>query len=306
MCTVLKNKNCIGRNFDYEISYNEQSIVIPENTFENKYSIIGICTGLVENYPLLYDGMNSEGLVCCGLAFTGNAKYFEPKDGRLNIPAYDFVFQILSRYKSVEEVEYALFDEGEWINITNETFSDEMPNTDLHWFIADENRAIIVEQTEYEGLTWYNALTNVMTNNPPYRHQKLDYDNRRLKIGDSSLQNKVWYSRGRETDNLCGGYSSEERFCKASYLLEQLENAESPINTITETFHLLSSVEQVYGATPVENKFEYTIYSVVYDTYHHCMIYKTYDSLNYCWVDENVHLDSFRLNNKKELKRQNL
>ena len=85
MCTVLKNKHCIGRNFDYEESYKEEVIIVPKNTYYNKYSIIGICTGAVDDYPLLYDGANEHGLFCGGLAFEGNAKYRRYQDDKGNI-----------------------------------------------------------------------------------------------------------------------------------------------------------------------------------------------------------------------------
>ena len=93
--------------------------------------------------------------------------------------------------------------------------------------------------------------------------------------------NNEWLSRGRETDNLDGGYSSCERFARASYLLEQSEKAINDVshNLINETFHLLSSVEQVYGATPVGNKYEYTIYSAVYNLGTKSLWVKTYDKI---------------------------
>jgi choloylglycine hydrolase len=81
-----------------------------------------------------------------------------------------------------------------------------------------------------------------------------------------------------ETDNLKGGYTSEERFIRASYLKEKLESAsQDDFNLIAQSLHLLSSVEQIYGATPVDDKFEYTIYSVVYDMNELTAAIKTYN-----------------------------
>ena len=53
----------MGRNFDYEISYDEKLQIIERNGFNNKYKIMGMTTGLV-TYPLLYDGMNEKELCC--------------------------------------------------------------------------------------------------------------------------------------------------------------------------------------------------------------------------------------------------
>lgn len=276
MCSILKYKTNIGRNFDYEISYKEQMRIITPNEFDNQYGIIGICTGAVTDYPLLYDGMNESGLVCGGLAFTGNAKYYPYQKDKLNIPAFDFIFQVLGNNKTVKEVK-------EWlknVNIWCEPYSDEFPNTDLHWFVADENESIIIEQTT-EGLNFYDG--EVMTNNPPYPEQVLNYKSNKM-IGQihplmSTIREKEWFSRGRETDGLMGGYSSDDRFEKVSYLLKKLGECESPFSNVAETFHLLESVEQVYGATPVDDKYEYTIYSVVYDMRKKVMWIKTYAKL---------------------------
>lgn len=274
MCSILKHCGCVGRNFDYEMSYKEEIITVERGEFNNMYSIIGVCTGAVDDYPLLYDGMNECGLVCGGLAFEGNAKYRRYQDGMGNIPSFDFTFQVLANNKTVEEAREWLED----VNIWCEPFSDKFPNTDLHWFIADVDEAIIVEQTK-DGLRWYDAETNVMTNNPPYPLQLDYYKEEKEYIGVCAYKDRKWFTRGMDTDNLSGGYTSEERFIRASYLLNRLGECESPFDDVTETFHLLSSVEQVYGATPVGDKFEYTIYSVVYDMDNLTMWVKAYDKI---------------------------
>lgn len=276
MCTVLRNNHCIGRNFDYEESYEEEIVIVPKDKYHNTYSVMGICTGAVDDYPLLYDGINEHGLFCGGLAFEGNAKYRRYQDGMGNIPSFDFTFQVLANNKTVKEVRKWLED----VNIWCEPFSDEFPNTDLHWFIADVDEAIIIEQT-VDGLNVYDAETNVMTNNPPYPLQLDYYKEEKEYIGVCAYKDKEWFTRGMDTDNLSGGYTSEERFIRASYLLEQSEKAIKDIshNTINETFHLLSSVEQVYGATPVGDKYEYTIYSAVYNLGTKSLWVKTYDKI---------------------------
>ena len=274
MCTVLKYKHRIGRNFDYEISYKEEIITIPKEKFNNKYSIIGVCTGTVKEYPLLYDGLNEYGLVCCGLAFTNNAKYNTYQEDHKNIPAFDFTFYILGHFKTVKEVKKFLKN----VNIWCEPYSDEIQNTDLHWFIADKKESIIVEQT-IDGLEVYDG--EVLTNNPPYPLQIEEDIGNQYFIGDSctNKKGKEYFTRGTETEMLDGGYTSSERFTRVSYLKKQLEKTDDNFNPLNETFHLLQSVEQIYGATPVNNSFEYTIYSVVYDMENIRLWIKTYDKL---------------------------
>ena len=275
MCTILKYKSCVGRNFDYEISYKEELRHIRAKDFDLRYDIIGMCTGLVKDYPLLYDGMNQHGLCCGGLAFTGNAEYFDKVIGMNSIPAYDFTLRVLGNCKSVEEVKQAM----DVTIITNENYSDDLQNTDLHWFVADKKEAIVIESTK-DGLHWYDAETNVLTNNPPYEEQLDMYKFSSSMIGDvapSLTDDMEWWSRGRETDGLAGGYASDERFERVSFLKEKLENADNIFDDVNQTFHLLAAAEQVYGVTEVDDKFEYTIYSIVYNMNDKMVYLQNYD-----------------------------
>lgn len=278
MCSTFKFKQCVGRNFDYEQSYNEELRIIKSMEFYNDFEIIGMCTGLVKDYPLLYDGMNEKGLCVSALAFEGNAHYNEREDGKVNIPSFDFVFKILSSFEDVDDVKKFLVN----VNITNESFSSDFPNSDLHWFIADKTKSIIVEQTK-NGLKWYDG--EVMTNNPPYPLQNDWYDSYKNDIGDYPSEvydeDEEWYTRGLESYGLDGGYTSDERFVRLSYLKSKLEKYANEFNQVSQSFHLLYSVEQLYGITSVKDKFEYTIYSIVYDMDNKKVYVKFYNDLDY-------------------------
>lgn len=276
MCSIFKYKNCVGRNFDYEVSYQEELRIIESMEYGNDLKIIGMCTGFVQDYPLMYDGMNEYGLCCGALAFEGNAVYNDDEEEKINIPAFDFVFQILSSFKSVSDV-LSLIDD---FNITNKQYSEDFPNSDLHWFISDKNYSIVVEQTK-NGLKWFNG--NVMTNNPPYDLQEVNYKTIKCHIGETDFSNKIPYStRGLETFALSGDYTSMGRFERLSWLKEHLEEHkdlkvfESDALDIANSFHLLSSVEQIYAVTSVNDSFEYTIYSIVYDMKNLDVYYKFY------------------------------
>lgn len=80
MCTAsnyITDKHYFGRNFDYEISYNERVTVTPRNyefkfrkidDMKSHYAIIGIAAG-IDAYPLYYDACNEKGLAIAGLNF---------------------------------------------------------------------------------------------------------------------------------------------------------------------------------------------------------------------------------------------
>lgn len=282
MCTALKYKNIMGRNFDYEISYGEEFAVVPPYQYDNIYAVMGICTMYTDAngvYPLFYDGMNEHGLCMAGLAFEGNAHYADPNNfeewqGKKGMKVYDFIFKTLGRYNSVKEVESYL----ENIILIDKRISEKYPNSDMHWLVCDKDDCIIIEQTK-DGLNWYPAQTDVLTNNPPYPFQLANYNDEKDYIGCGTYPDKIWSTRGMETDNLKGGYTSEERFIRVSYLKEKLEKSNYNANDIAQTFHLLGSVEQIYGATPVNDGFEYTIYSIAYDMDNVCAYIKTYDNL---------------------------
>ena len=275
MCSTFKFQNIVGRNFDYDISYKEELKIINQDEFDNKYKIMGMGTGLVEDYPLLYDGMNEWGLCCSALAFEGNAIYNSFKFGNyINVPSFKVVFFILSEYASVKEL---INDLNIW-NISNEQYSDDFPNSDLHWFIADKERSIILEQTE-DGLNYYDG--EVMTNNPPYNIQERDYKVIKQYIGKNDLENsQIYKTRGLETIFLTGDYTSMGRFERLSWLKEKLENSNCNFDKVSQSFHLLSCVEQIYGATPIKEMFEYTIYSIIYDMNNLKCYVKRYDEIN--------------------------
>lgn len=289
MCSTFKFKNCVGRNFDYDVSYKEQIIQIPKYQYYNIYDIIGVASGITDEYPLMYDGMNEKGLVCTALAFNGNA-YYEPlnsindKKKSVAIRPYEFVFGILSRCDSVDEVKKLLNKSL----ISDESYSDELQNSDLHWFIADEKESIIVEQTK-NGLKIYDG--SVMTNNPPYNLQVELCDIFSQMIGDLPFKALFKYSsyetRGLETINLNGDYTSFGRFERLTYLKNNLEKNKNSFDEINQSFHLLGSVEQIYGSTPVDDGFEYTIYSVVYDMKDLVMYVKPYYTYTLVFRDMN-------------------
>ena len=272
MCSIFKYKNTVGRNFDYEITYKEEPRIINKKEHSNKYKIIGMCTGLIQDHPLFYDGMNEHGLVMGGLAFTGNAQYNNPQEEKYNIPSYNIILELLGNYKTVQEIKNILDN----INITNEAYNKQMPPSDLHWFIADKNESIIIEQTN-EGLKWYNG--SVMTNNPPYNMQKALCMYNNINVGLYLPVDKKCSSRGMDTFNLVGDYTSFGRYSRLNYLKNYLSESTNDFNPVSQSFHLCSSVEQVYGLTSVGDKYEYTIYSVVYDMDNLELYLKQYDNL---------------------------
>ena len=72
MCSILKFRNCMGRNFDYEVSLNEKPFKYDN---PNGYDMIGMVTGLVKDYPLFYDAMNVGSTISCPSACSKSSLY---------------------------------------------------------------------------------------------------------------------------------------------------------------------------------------------------------------------------------------
>lgn len=259
MCSTFKYKNVMGRNYDYEQSFKEEVIFIPRGEIicNSNYDILGIGSGLFKEYPMLYDGMNSEGLCCSGLAFTGNAEYYTFRNDTLNVPAYKVIPYILGHYHSVKDFKDTVnFD----FNITDTPFSKEVGNAELHWFLCDGEDALVIESTKC-GVNIYDNPLEAMTNNPPFNVARPVYTALTRNIGEYDLH---YGTRGKETFGIMGDYTSLSRLVRLIWLKKHLETYDMA-DPVTDGFKLCSSVEQLYGLTPVNDRFEYTIYKCIYD-----------------------------------------
>lgn len=102
MCTAItyvSKDHYFGRNFDYEISYNEVVTITPRNykfsfrevgNLDHHFAIIGIAAGIAD-YPLYYDAINEKGLGMAGLNFSGYADYKKIEEGKENVSPFEFI-----------------------------------------------------------------------------------------------------------------------------------------------------------------------------------------------------------------------
>ena len=153
MCTSITyttKDHYFGRNFDYEMSYNEIVTITPRNykldfrkveNLSTHYAMIGISAGVAE-YPLYYDATNEKGLSMAGLNFSGYAYYNEYKEGKDNVSPFEFIPYILGQCTTVDEAKKLLDN----INLVNIDFSDELPLASLHWILADKEKSIVIER----------------------------------------------------------------------------------------------------------------------------------------------------------------
>lgn len=282
MCTAITFKtkdSYFGRTLDLEYSYDESVVVTPRNfelhfrkkeSIKNHYAIIGMAT-VVNNYPLYYEASNEYGLSVAGLNFPDNAVFSEEKEGKDNVSVFEFVPRILSQCKNVDEAKYFL----ERINICNIPFSEEYPITPLHWIIADKKRAITVESVK-EGLKIYDNPVGVLTNNPTF-----DYHITHLEDFSNltSEETGKLYSRGLGAKGLPGDNSSASRFVRATFTKLNSLSGDSESESVSQFFHILSSVNQTRGSVRLENgKNVITVYTSCINQDKGIYYYTTYEN----------------------------
>ncbi|MBO7150732.1 MAG: linear amide C-N hydrolase, partial [Clostridia bacterium] len=91
--------------------------------------------------------------------------------------------------------------------------------------------------------------------------------------------------------------SSASRFVRASFTKLNAAKKEDEMGSVTQFFHILSSVEQTEGCVEVEGKLERTAYSACMNCDKGIYYYKTYDNSQITAVDlfkENLDLSSLK------------
>lgn len=310
MCTAsnyITDNHYFGRNFDYEISYNERVTVTPRkyelkfrkiDDIKTHYAIIGIAAG-IDEYPLYYDACNEKGLAIAGLNFAGNAVYREFEEDMVNITPFELIPYLLGTCSSVSEAREAL---GK-INLVNINFADELPLSPLHWMISDEVESIVVEPLA-DGLKVYDNPVGVLTNNPPFDKQ-LFYLNNYRGLSNKNPENTFGvdleeYSRGMGAIGLPGDLSSASRFAKVAFTRANSYSDNDEASSVSQFFHILGSVEQQNGCTFIDDPdlYEYTIYTSCYNTNKAILYYRTYHNSQITAVDlYRENLDSSELIN---------
>ncbi|WP_125152937.1 choloylglycine hydrolase [Clostridium rectalis] len=279
MCTslTLKTKdghNIFGRTMDFAIQFNESVNIIPRNFVwstevdkkerKSKYATIGMAV-VINNHPVLADGMNEKGLICATLYFPGFSQFEEKTvNNKENVPSYDFVFWVLSQFENLNQVKKALKN----MSIVNKTLSILNFAPPLHWILTDRSgKSIVVEKTS-RGLEIFDNPVGVMTNSPNFQWH---LSNLRQYIGlrPKQFENAMWgdlelaaFSQGSGTFGLPGDFTPPSRFVRAAYLKNNIADTDNEIKGINGVFHILSNCEVPKGVVlKSDDLSDYTFYT---------------------------------------------
>ncbi len=298
MCTAISmksNDHYFGRTLDLDRSYGEEVCIIPRNfavKFRNAgnmskhYAIIGMAT-VIDGSPLFYDAANEHGLGMAGLNFPENAYYHDAMDDKQNIAPFELIPWILGQCRTVKNAQKLLKS----INIVNIQFSDNLPNSPLHWMICDGKETIVVESMR-DGLHIYDNPVNAMTNNPPFKYQLENlekYNNLRTDNLQVLRQENPFYSsycQGMGALGLPGDASSMSRFVRAAFTLKNSVCESDELSAVGQFFHILSSVEMVRGTVITDdNTFDITGYTSCINADKGLYYYTTYNNRQINCVD---------------------
>ncbi len=324
MCTAFSFKtkdHYFGRNLDLDCSYGEEVCVLPRRyslrfrkvrELKEHYAFIGMAT-VVGEEPLFYDGTNEYGLSMAGLNFPKNAYYPPFVEGKDNVTPFELIPWILGRCKRVREARELL----KRLNLVNIPYSQRLPLSPLHWILADDAESIVVESMQ-EGLRVYDNPVGVLTNNPPFPYHLFYLSTyRRLKTdnGENTFAKGVEldaYCQGLGAVGLPGDFSSPSRFVRAAFHKENSVCDQGEIPSVSQCFHLLTSVEMVQGSCRTESgKLDVTVYSACINTDKGLYYYTTYQNRQISCVDmrktdlNGVKISRFPLKTEEKIEYQN-
>ena len=295
MCTGIRFTDAegamyFGRNLDWTQGYGERVVATPPAAtippaFERDddpavgHAVIGMGI-VVAGIPLYFDCGNDAGLAVAGLNFPHSARYAaEPRQGSVNVAAYEFPFWIARTFSSLDEVRAALAS----VTVVAKPVNEHLPVANLHWLIGDATGSIVVECME-EGMRVWENDADVLTNEPDFGWQRTNLCNY-LTLTDEDPDAAAWdamklapFGSGLGMQGIPGDYSGPSRFVKAAFVNSHYPAQTGEAANVTRLFRTLGSVAVPEGAAKMaDGSHEKTLYTSCFSpatmTYYHA----TYD-----------------------------
>lgn len=250
-------------------------------TFETKYGFVG-ANGF--GYPIILDGMNTEGLYFGAFYFAGDAVFGEVSDENRDraVSSDELGNWILGNFKNVEDIREAIKTielVGSYIDVIG-GFAP------LHYTVVDAHGGAVVIESTASGLKIFENPVGVITNNPTYdwhltnlrNYIGLRSENREaITVGDLNLSA---FGEGTGMLGLPGDYTAPSRFVRAAAFVETALPTQTADETVFQAFHILNAFDIPKGAvrapTPEGVHTDYTIWTSAADTKNGTYYFKTY------------------------------
>lgn len=279
MCTSIYTKTkdgqyILSRTMDFSFPLDAVPIYIPKNYewksgadqkgHKTTSGFIGAGRLLGDSY-FVADGVNEYGLSVAELYLPGEVNYQDQADSsKMNLAPHEVILWMLGNLTSITDLEAAIGQlnivaaEAPLLNIV----------TPLHWIITDtEGRCVVVEPTEKNLKVKENPI-GVMTNSPQLEwhiENLRNYLNVRPKQYDPAKYGEYLatpFSQGTGTSGLPGGYTPPERFIRAAFFKEYINEANDEGQGVSNAQHILNTVRIPKGIVVTDSDGEdYSLYS---------------------------------------------
>lgn len=250
-------------------------------TFEAKYGFLGANSF---DYPIVFDGINTEGLYFGAFYFATQAVFGKVSDENRDraVSSDELGNWILGQFKSVEEVRAAL-PKIEVVGTYVDTIKGIAP---FHYLVADASGASIVIEYTAKGLAIHDNPVNAITNDPTFdwhltnlsNYIGLKAENRpEITVGDLTL---TTFGQGSGMIGLPGDFSSPSRFVRAVAFANSALPLATADDAVFHAFHVLNAFDIPKGAvrdTGAQGVHtDYTVWSSASDTANLTYYFKTY------------------------------
>jgi len=299
MCTAAVYRGAhllFGRTLDYDISYGDEVAVTPRNLplrfsalppLPRHYAMLGMAH--VEGTDALYnEACNEHGLCMAGLNFPHSAVYGPAEAGRDNVAQFELIPYILATCADLSEARARL----QRVHILDTPYRPDLPAARLHWVLADRGGGCLVAEPTAAGLQLYDNPVGVMTNEPPFPQQLLNLSSY-LHLSPRPQENRFApalslepYSRGMGAIGLPGDFSSQSRFVRAAFALQNAPAETDAAASVSQFFHILGTVNLPRGCCTLEDgRHAITFYTCCCDADTGVYYYTTYENRQISAVD---------------------
>lgn len=279
MCTsiyleTLDKKHLLARTMDFSFPLNFDIVYLPRDynwesasnneKYSNKYGVIGAGRSLGKSY-FLADGVNEHGLAIAELYLPNKAVYQDNvEDGKTNLAPHEFITWALGKFKTIADLKKALSK----VRLINEPAPLIDTVTPLHWIVTNDSGQCFVIEPTGKILHLKENPVGVMTNTPElewHLENLNNYLNVKPKQFDSvfygSLEAKP-FSQGTGTLGLPGGFTPPERFVRAVFFKENIEEAKTEKEGVNTALKILSTVQIPKGiVVTADDKEDYSQYT---------------------------------------------
>lgn len=281
-----------GRNLDWTQGYGERILVVPPRAhvpqaFERAgerlrgHGVIGVGI-MVGGVPLYFDCGNDAGLAVAGLNFPLSASYASaPRDGAVNVAAYEFPYWVARNFDTVADLRKAL---GR-VEVVALPVTESLPVARLHWMVSDAEGSIVVECMRDGMHVWDNDV-DVLTNEPDFAWQRTNVRNY-LTLASGDPSESTWgrahlapFGSGMGTHGMPGDYGGPSRFVKAAFVNGHFPKQAGERANVGRLFKTLGAVAVPEGcAQMADGSFERTLYTSCFSAATQTYYYAAYGDL---------------------------